>query len=64
LGARRQYEILERSAAGHTLAGDRERLTDVGNTMIDASLCGLGQTAPWAILSAMKLWPELFDAGK
>jgi NADH-quinone oxidoreductase subunit F len=60
LGARRQYEILERGAAGHPLAGDRERLSDVGNTMIDASLCGLGQTAPTAVLSAMKLWPEMF----
>ena len=64
LGARRQHEILERSAAGHLLTGDRERLSDVGNTMIDASLCGLGQTAPTAILSAMKLWPEMFDAKK
>ena len=60
LGARRQYEILDRGAAGHPLAGDRERLSDVGATMIDASLCGLGQTAPTAVLSAMKLWPEMF----
>jgi len=60
LGARRQYEILGRVAAGHALAGDHERLSDVGNTMIDASLCGLGQTAPTAVLSAMKLWPEMF----
>ena len=28
--------------------------------MIDASLCGLGQTAAMAVLSAMKLWPEMF----
>ena len=60
LGTRRQFEILDRSAAGRPLSGDRERLSDVGNTMIDASLCGLGQTAPTAILSAMRLWPELF----
>jgi NADH-quinone oxidoreductase subunit F len=64
LGARRQYEILDRAAAGLSLAGDRERLADVGSTMIDASLCGLGQTAPTAILSAMKLWPEMFNARK
>ena len=60
LGARRQYEILERTAAGKALTGDPERLVDVGSTMIDASLCGLGQTAPTAVLSAMKLWPEMF----
>jgi len=29
--------------------------------MSDASLCGLGQTAAWAVQSAMKLWPEMFD---
>jgi NADH-quinone oxidoreductase subunit F len=60
LGTRRQYEILIRGANGHLLAGDRERLSDVGQTMIDASLCGLGQTAATAVLSAMKLWPEMF----
>ena len=60
LGARRQYEILDRGADGHPLAGDRERLSDVGATMIDASLCGLGQTAATAVLSAIKLWPEMF----
>jgi NADH-quinone oxidoreductase subunit F len=60
LGARRQYEILDRAAAGLPVAGDRERLSDVGSTMIDASLCGLGQTAATAVLSAMKLWPEMF----
>jgi NADH-quinone oxidoreductase subunit F len=64
LGARRQHEILHRIAAGDGRAGDRERLSDVGGTMIDASLCGLGQTAPTAILSAMKLWPEMFHARK
>jgi NADH-quinone oxidoreductase subunit F len=62
LGTRRQHEILDRAAAGRSLAGDRERLSDIGATMIDASLCGLGQTAPMAVLSAMKLWPEMFDA--
>jgi len=60
LGARRQYEILERTAAGKARTGDPERLADIGSTMIDASLCGLGQTAPTAVLSAMKLWPEMF----
>jgi NADH-quinone oxidoreductase subunit F len=64
LGARRQYEILGRAAAGLPMAGDRERLSDVGRTMIDASLCGLGQTAATAVLSAMNLWPEMFEQKK
>ena len=61
LGTQRQYEILDRTAAGRRVAGDLARLSDVGNTMIDASLCGLGQTASTAVLSAIKLWPEMFD---
>ncbi|PWH14759.1 MAG: NADH-quinone oxidoreductase subunit E [Anaerolineae bacterium] len=55
MGTQRQVEILERLAAGKSLPGDFERLQDVGWTMTDASLCGLGQTAASAVLSAMKL---------
>ncbi len=61
LGTQRQHEILERVAEGKQQAGDMARLSDVGWTMTDASLCGLGQTAASAVLSAMKLWPELFS---
>ncbi|HLF03537.1 MAG TPA: NADH-ubiquinone oxidoreductase-F iron-sulfur binding region domain-containing protein, partial [Anaerolineales bacterium] len=64
LGTQRQLEILERAHDGGILAGDVERLTDVGWTMTDASLCGLGQTAASAVLSAMKVWPELFENPK
>jgi len=60
LGTRRQHEILERVAHGNVLTGDIERLTDISWTMTDASLCGLGQTAATAVISAMKLWPEIF----
>jgi NADH-quinone oxidoreductase subunit F len=61
LGTQRQYEILERIANANPLPGDFERLSDVGWTMTDASLCGLGQTAASAVLSAMKLWPHMFQ---
>ena len=60
MGTQRQMEILNRVAKGEALADDFIRLEDVGWTMTDASLCGLGQTAASAVLSAMKLWPELF----
>ena len=64
MGTQRQKEILKRIATGKTLPEDLNRLQDVGWTMTDASLCGLGQTAASAVLSAIKLWPELFDVGK
>jgi NADH-quinone oxidoreductase subunit F len=60
LGTQRQLEILERVEGSRTLPGDVMRLQDVGWTMTDASLCGLGQTAASAVLSAIKHWPELF----
>jgi NADH-quinone oxidoreductase subunit F len=59
LGTQRQAEILERVGRNATLPGDRERLVDIGMTMTEASLCGLGQTAASAVLSALKKWPEL-----
>lgn len=60
MGTQRQMEILDRVASGGVLSGDFFRLEDVGWTMTESSLCGLGQTAASAVLSAMKLWPELF----
>ena len=64
MGTQRQKEMLERVADGCALPGDLVRLQDVGWTMTDASLCGLGQTAASAVLSAIKLWPELFVEGQ
>lgn len=61
IGTQRQHEILTRVAAGEAVPGDAERLSDVGWTMTDSSLCGLGQTAATAVLSAMNLWPEMFS---
>jgi NADH-quinone oxidoreductase subunit F len=60
LGTQRQMEILDRLAVGNILEGDFARLQDVGWTMTESSLCGLGQTAAGAVLSAIKLWPEIF----
>ncbi len=61
LGTQRQYEILQRLSDGTLLSGDKERLLDVGWTMTDASICGLGQTAALAVMSAIKIWPSLFE---
>lgn len=67
IGTQRQMEILHRianSPIAHNdgpQPGDKERLLDVGFTMTETSLCGLGQTAASAIVSAIKLWPELVE---
>ena len=60
IGTQRQMEILRRiSHDGGAQPGDMETLLDVGFTMTKTSLCGLGQTAASAIISAIELWPEL-----
>lgn len=57
LGTQRQLEILEHPLS----ADDVQRLHDVGMTMTESSLCGLGQTAASAILSALEQWPQLIQ---
>jgi NADH-quinone oxidoreductase subunit F len=53
VGTVRQEEVLVRLQSGHSLSGDRQLLTDIGQVMRDASICGLGQTAYNAIESAL-----------
>ncbi len=53
LGTQRQLEIVERMAERAPRDGDDARLHELGAVMRDASLCGLGQTAASAILSAL-----------
>ncbi|MBM3125168.1 MAG: NADH-quinone oxidoreductase subunit E [Chloroflexi bacterium] len=60
MGTQRQKEILNRLATGNPYPADIARLQDIGWTMTDSSLCGLGQTAASAVLSAINLWPGLF----
>ncbi len=54
IGTLRQLEILDRFADHNARAGDRQLLFDTGSVMRDASLCGLGQFAATAILSAFE----------
>jgi NADH-quinone oxidoreductase subunit F len=53
VGTVRQEEALDRLAAGATDGDDLALLADVAQVMRDASICGLGQTAPAAIQSAI-----------
>jgi NADH-quinone oxidoreductase subunit F len=62
MGTMRQAEVLNRIASGTAEPGDVERLQDIAMTMTDASLCGLGQTAGSAVMSAIRHFPHLFNA--
>ena len=62
LGTQRQMEILDRIANnGGAHSADKSILLDVGFAMTETSLCGLGQTAATAVVSAIELWPELVE---
>ncbi len=53
LGTYRQWEIVRRWQGGRRRPDDVERLHDVAHAMREASICGLGQTAANALLSAL-----------
>ncbi|MCA9997483.1 MAG: hypothetical protein KDE56_17110, partial [Anaerolineales bacterium] len=62
LGSQRQMEIWDRIAHdGGARGTDKQVLLDVGFTMTETSLCGLGQTAASAVLTALQRWPELAE---
>jgi NADH-quinone oxidoreductase subunit F len=57
VGTVRQEEALHRLAAGKPLGSRGQELTlltEMGQAMTDASICGLGQTASAAVLSALE----------
>jgi len=58
LGTKRQHEMLERLARGEGTGGEPTLLRRLGQVMADASICGLGQSAPAAVLSLIDAWEE------
>ncbi len=56
----RRREILEQLQRGHSRAGDLALLADLGETMKTASLCALGQRAPYPVLTAIEHFPLEF----
>jgi NADH-quinone oxidoreductase subunit F len=60
VGTRRMLEILDRICAGKGEEGDIERLIELGITIKETALCGLGQTAPNPVLSNIRYFREEF----
>lgn len=59
VGVIRQEETLQRLVKGKPIGSLAEEVTmlrEIGQTMRDASICGLGQTASSALESAMQRW--------
>ncbi len=61
VGTRRMLEILERITRGEGVEGDIELLEELGETIKQTAMCGLGQTAPNPVLSAIKYFRKEFE---
>ncbi|MTI70426.1 MAG: NADH-quinone oxidoreductase subunit NuoF [Firmicutes bacterium] len=61
-GTKRMLEILEKITKGKGELEDIDNLESLANTIKQASLCGLGQTAPNPVLSTLKYFREEYEA--
>lgn len=61
-GLTRMKEILGRIVEGKGKRGDIELLEAVANVVKDASLCGLGATAPNPVLSTLRYFRDEYEA--
>ncbi len=62
VGTKRMLEIVTRICDGLGEEGDIEKLIELGNVIKDASLCGLGQTAPNPVLSTIRYFRDEYEA--
>ena len=61
IGTKRMLEILERITRGEGEEGDVELLVELGETIQETAMCGLGQTAPNPVLSTIKYFRDEYD---
>ncbi len=61
LGTKRMLTILERICAGDGRPGDIEELERLAPVIQEASLCGLGQTAPNPVLTTLRYFREEYE---
>jgi NADH-quinone oxidoreductase subunit F len=62
IGSRRMLEILTRITMGEGEPGDIDKLVELGRQVREASLCGLGQTAPNPALTTIRYYRDEYEA--
>ena len=62
IGTRRMLDILERLCAGEGKKTDIQELRHLAEMVQEASLCGLGRTAPNPVLSTIKYFHDEYQA--
>ena len=62
IGSTRGVETIDRIIAGHDVSWNLTLLDDLCETMTKGSLCAMGGLTPMPVQSAIRHWPEDFDA--
>jgi NADH-quinone oxidoreductase subunit F len=62
IGSQRLLEILERITAGEGELKDIERLEQLSEDIIEGSLCALGGSAPYPVLSTIRYFRDEIEA--
>jgi len=62
IGTKRMLEILDRLCSCEGRPGDLETLEMLANAVAQASLCGLGQTAPNPVLTTLRYFRHEYEA--
>jgi NADH-quinone oxidoreductase subunit F len=62
LGTKQMLSILTRITQGKGRPGDIEKLVDIGTTVKESSLCGLGQTCANPVLSTINYFRDEYEA--
>jgi len=62
IGTKRMLEILDKITSGKGEPEDIDRLEKLATTVRDTALCGLGQTAPNAVLSTLRYFRNEYEA--
>ena len=62
MGVKRMHEIVTSICMGQGREGDIERLQDLGTTITEAALCGLGKSAANPVLSTLRYFRHEYEA--
>ncbi len=62
VGVKRMHEIVSRICDGKGEPEDLQRLEELGETIKEAALCGLGKSAPNPVLSTLRHFRHEYDA--
>ncbi|MDY6916313.1 MAG: NADH-quinone oxidoreductase subunit NuoF, partial [Candidatus Cloacimonadota bacterium] len=62
IGLKQMYKIMEKITSGQGQKGDIQELINLGKSIKELSLCGLGQTAPNPVLSTIRYFREEYEA--